>query len=510
MDGEVDDRGFLPYWDFFPGCNPGLMFEEHLARLHPDSKFLFNTPKQLGLKLHDPAVTCLYENLKVGKNTINKMVSTMCKMTGLSERFTNHDLRATGLIALKKADFDFDEIKKVSGHKTTKSIEENYHIGLESKKKADMMFCVLNASNLGRGADFEPISKHLKRKNVHKSDLSFSAKKVATALPDVGSSSKSKAEEKSTKVASSDNDTSTSTELDDSFNDADWDAKACFDQHISSEDESIESPKKRRPPVCPSLRGSNLASSVMSSSPPPPSQPLSKPVNENDVRAALGSMGIKKICLSQIRLSQPGLVPLPQDMITRDVESSDLLLIKCVFLGEDDSSNSPLHESDGSHPVATLKWTLAKSKNIPVLNGKMLLDWFKERKCPDLKSVKYQTAGFCPETNKVIEPDANPAKLFSGWVFSIHSFQEPDFSNEDLQRIIINTGGKLSAPCEAKTLSSNVIILGDVYLDVPNKVLCPAYVVQCVQQGRILCDEDYIYKTCKRFEFLTLMGFINS
>ena len=72
------------------------------------------------------------------------------------------------------------------------------------------------------------------------------------------------------------------------------------------------------------------------------------PSTKNDVRAALDSMGIKKICLSQIRLSQPGLVPLPQDMITRDVESSYLLLIKCLLLGEDDSSNSPLHESDGS------------------------------------------------------------------------------------------------------------------------------------------------------------------
>ena len=121
-----------------------------------------------------------------------------------------------------------------------------------------------------------------------------------------------------------------------------------------------------------------------------------KPVNENDVRVALGSMGFKKICLSQIKLSQPGLVPLPKDMMTRDVESSDLLLIKCVHSGEDDSSNSPLHESDGAHPIATLKWTLAKSKNIPVINGKILLDWFKERKCPDLKSIKYQTAGLCP------------------------------------------------------------------------------------------------------------------
>ena len=54
-------------------------------------------------------------------------------------------------------------------------------------------------------------------------------------------------------MASGDNDTSTSNDIDDSSNDADWDAKANFDMHFSLEDESIESPKKRRPPVGPSL-----------------------------------------------------------------------------------------------------------------------------------------------------------------------------------------------------------------------------------------------------------------
>ena len=184
FDSDVADRGFLPYWKFFPGVNPGLMFEEHLSRLSPGSVFLFNKPRHLGVTLHDPSVTILYENSKVGKHTIARMVPTISKLAKSDEHFTNHDLRATGLCSLKKAGkFDFEEIKKVSGHKSTKSIEENYHVGLETKKKSDMMFAILNAAKLGRGEDFEPISNHLEKRNKAPSSHSaFSAMKVACPL----------------------------------------------------------------------------------------------------------------------------------------------------------------------------------------------------------------------------------------------------------------------------------------------------------------------------------------
>ena len=115
LDGDIDDGGFLPYWDFYPGCNPVQILEDLLSRLPPDCKFLFNTAKKLEDKLHDPSVTVLYENLKVWKHTINRMVSTIYQITNATEHFTSHDLRATGLKKAeikKKADFDLEEIKK--------------------------------------------------------------------------------------------------------------------------------------------------------------------------------------------------------------------------------------------------------------------------------------------------------------------------------------------------------------------------------------------------------------
>jgi hypothetical protein len=357
-----------------------------------------------------------------------------------------------------------------------------------------MMFCVLNASKLGRGADFDPISNHLKRRKVNTIDLSFPANKVASSLPNDETSSASTVGRKVDTVPSS-------PEPDDSYNDADWD-QSNFDPNFeSSEDEKESPPKKKRPCVSKKLPSLSCAS-ARSSSPPPPSQPLLRPVNENDVRKALKSVGIEKVSLSQIKTSQPGLVPIPKDMISREVESSDLLLIKCLHPDADDSSYSPLCGTDGDVPFPTLKWTLAKSKNIRVINGKFLIDWCHERKFPDLQSVKYQTAGVCHETNEVKKPDANPVKLFSGWRFHIFKFQEPDFTQADLEKIIANTGGEMVSHDEAKALPRKVIILGDGYLDVSNKVLCPSYVVQCVQQGRIISEKDYIYTSGKRLELI--------
>ena len=231
----------------------------------------------------------------------------------------------------------------------------------------------------------------------------------------------------------------------------------------------------------------------------PQSQSLLKPVTAMDVQQVLRSLGVKKVCLSKVKPSQPGLVPIPKDMITNDVESADLLLIKCIHAGED-HSYSPLSASDGDIPIPTLKWTLAESLNLRVLNGKILLDWYQSRKVPNLLSAKYKTAVISSENNQIIKPDPNPDHLFAGWSFAILNFQEPEFTEDVLVRIIENTGGRMLPSVESvKAVScGEARVLGDGFLDGENggaKVLCPAYVVQCVQQGRILPETDYIYVT---------------
>ena len=255
----------------------------------------------------------------------------------------------------------------------------------------------------------------------------------------------------------------------------------------------------QRQPVHPPPVEEELSSSVevgSSGSAFPSSQPLLLPINEGKVRCTFLSMGVKRIALSKIKASQADIIPLPRDMLTDDVETADILFIKCINYGEDDSTSLPLFPTDGDLPIPTLKWTVAKSKNIRVVNGKVLVDWFKTRKTPNLFHIKYQTESLCSETMKVSKPDNNPENLFANWKFLIYNFCEPGITQKSLESIVVNTGGELVNLEEVQSGSSvddEVVILGDGYLDIANKVLCPSYIIQCVQQGRLLPDEDYIY-----------------
>ena len=646
LNSQVEDRGFLPYWEFFPGCNPGQMMEDHIARLPANTEFLFCKPRKLGAKLHDPEEKVLYEKSKIGKHTVAVMVTTICKLVNSKAHYTNHDLRCTGLIALKKAGiFDFSEIKKVSGHKVTKSIEENYHVGLETKTRANMMFSILNAAKLGRGDNFEPISDHLERRNAPAESQAFSACQVASSVAQT--SGVNKKAESEFEDENNDEDFNDSEDegddLDDSVEDPNWKCPADFDLGFVSNDESsnesllnnqeitrgkpqiglekrvrsdkdsitaIETKRRKsedvtftpglkrpilhphkqsvfQPPKQPGLHPSKqpglnpgeqlrphhgkllgphppnllslqsaklmgpqpakqpgschsgsrpflgkpadqlvqvppkhgqdglqtaqrqpvhpppvedeLSSSVevgSSGSAFPSSQPLLLPINEGKVRCTFLSMGVKKIALSKIKASQADIIPLPRDMLTDDVETADILFIKCINYGDDDSTSLPLFPTDGDLPIPTLKWTLAKSKNIRVVNGKVLVDWFKTRKTPNFFHIKYQTGSLCSETMKVSKPDNNPENLFADWKFLIYNFREPGITQKSLESIVVNTGGELVNLEEVQSGSSlddEVVILGDGYLDIANKVVCPSYIIQCVQQGRLLPDEDYIY-----------------
>ena len=506
------------------------MFEEHLSRLSPGSVYLFNKPRNLGVMLHDPSVTVLYENNKIGKHTIAKMVPTMCKISKSEEHFTNHDLRATGLCSLKKAGmFDFEEIKKVSGHKTTKSIEDSYHVGLETKKKSDMMFCILNAAKLGRGEDFEPISGHLMKKDkATPKNEAFSAMNVACPvassskepLPVMLAARQLRVRQDGGKDESDEDGVNDDEEtIDDSFDDPEWKyTQANFDLDFQSDSSDDDRPllsrnktskrvsdqqsdkpwKKKCPEQGDDGRHALATSSSWLSVPvsPQPSQPLHQPIRDGHVRAALVELGVHKIALSKINVNQPNIVPLPRDMITNDVLSADLLFIKCVKLGEDDTIDAPVSKGDGNIPIPTLKWTLAKSNNIKVLNGKLLEEWFRTRKPPNFSLESYQTGSVDPDTSEIVMPDPNPNSLFRGWKFKILNFQEEGFTQKNLETIIRNTGGELlpmKAGKEQEALREDVVVLGDGYLDLANKVLCPSYVIQCVQKGRLLSEKDYLY-----------------
>ena len=59
-----------------------------------------------------------YECAPVGKNVLSTMVKDMCMEAGLSEKKTNHSLRATGTTSLFNASVPEKIIQKTTGHRS--------------------------------------------------------------------------------------------------------------------------------------------------------------------------------------------------------------------------------------------------------------------------------------------------------------------------------------------------------------------------------------------------------
>ena len=122
-------------------------------------------PKMLGTKLHDPFTTSLYILEPCGKNTIDKMVSKLSAAMGMGH-FTNHDLRSTSIVAMRRSQaLKLHDIRKITGHKNDKTIEECYNPGMSSSKRADAALAILHSSRFSRGETFQPVSIHLKVKD---------------------------------------------------------------------------------------------------------------------------------------------------------------------------------------------------------------------------------------------------------------------------------------------------------------------------------------------------------
>ena len=64
-----------------------------------------------------------FEPSPIGKNTLAKYVQCMCKEAGISEKKTNHSLRATGTSAMFSAAVPEKLIKGITGHKSTEALQ---------------------------------------------------------------------------------------------------------------------------------------------------------------------------------------------------------------------------------------------------------------------------------------------------------------------------------------------------------------------------------------------------
>lgn len=85
-----------------------------------DIPHLFPKPSKLKSK---KMKTWYTKNQKVGKNTIDTLMSDLSGTFKLSRRYTNHCIRVTMVTVLKEKGFSNSDICKYTGHKDPKSVD---------------------------------------------------------------------------------------------------------------------------------------------------------------------------------------------------------------------------------------------------------------------------------------------------------------------------------------------------------------------------------------------------
>ena len=97
---------------------PVASFEKYLNKLHPACPALFQHPKT---SFTDQDLSW-FENRPMGKNHLAEMMPHISKYGGLSQRFTNHCVRATMMTTLSHVGFEARHVMTFCGHKNESSI----------------------------------------------------------------------------------------------------------------------------------------------------------------------------------------------------------------------------------------------------------------------------------------------------------------------------------------------------------------------------------------------------
>ena len=436
LDSAIDDRGVIPYFKSYHKSapyNPGQFFQNHLDRLPKESTRLFCKPKMLGTKLHDPATTVLYTLEPCGKNTINSMVPRISAALGVGH-FTNHDLRSTSIVAMRRSNvLKLHDIRKITGHRGDKTIEECYNPGMSSSKRADAALAILQSSRFSRGEEFQPVSSHMKIKDPGNSQFYTPAEELF--LPVV----KEKPE-------------------------ADFDLGTEYDNFPPPDSQKLN-PKRKSNDV-------NVE----------PNKKTRNPL-KTSVEQSLMSMEIGKIALTGFDKNQMDLVHFPISVVDKDPElgSSSVLFARCTDNVDEDTI--VVSHTDGNIPVPTLRTLKAKAKGKTILNATFLLDWKKTGVMPNLKEERYQVQFQSVKT------------LFKDMSFCTYLFKESSFKETDVITLIIDCGGNFvdsldSLPVD---LEENIIILSDSQLDVKNEILCPSFITACVAADKLVEKEPFLY-----------------
>lgn len=98
--------------------DPVAAFEFYLSKTHPQCEVLFQTPN----KQATSGINYWYKKEPLGKNTISKMMERISVKAELSERYTNHCVRASTITKLYQGGVDAKKICAITKHKDERSL----------------------------------------------------------------------------------------------------------------------------------------------------------------------------------------------------------------------------------------------------------------------------------------------------------------------------------------------------------------------------------------------------
>ena len=140
---DLKNGGTILFEENYCGFNPELFFHLFLEKQDPDTKFLFSHIRDKS-KIFNLASNpdVWFTKSKVGKNTVSGALPLLCEALGL-EKCTMQMLRATGIRSMKRGGAEDREICKISGHKTSSTLQ-HYDSVLEEERHLELSRLISN------------------------------------------------------------------------------------------------------------------------------------------------------------------------------------------------------------------------------------------------------------------------------------------------------------------------------------------------------------------------------
>ena len=185
---NVRCNGVIPFMEIQSGnnimFNPGEYFEFYLSFLplssskeHLDGGWLFPRPRKQGqssLNIHSPGEMKLFEpNMKVGPRMLPGMLPSLCKAVG-KERCTNHQIRTTAIIYMRRAGIPWLTIAKITGHQSVENLVKYYDLNLEAPGLAEVVGALAQGPSVASGGAPEKLTLESKQPERKKMKIDIS------------------------------------------------------------------------------------------------------------------------------------------------------------------------------------------------------------------------------------------------------------------------------------------------------------------------------------------------